>query len=87
MNAFFKNLIFFYLICVSPVYIIICIAILWRGHLYIDYEIKILKLIPLRDMYQWIYIIAPLCMEAASTYISVEKRDVTLYHILAQMKC
>ena len=84
-DAFLKNLIFLFDLCLTCLFII-CIAILWRGHLYIDYEIKILKLIPLRDMYRVdIYYRTSFCMEAASTYILLKKRDVTLYHILAQM--
>jgi hypothetical protein len=84
-NAFFKNLIFLFDLCLTCLFII-CIAILWRGHLYIDYEIKIFKLIPLRDMYQWIYIIAPLFVWRLRVRISLlKKRYVTLYHILAQM--
>jgi hypothetical protein len=84
-DAFLKNLIFLFDLCLTCLFII-CIAILWRGHLYIDYEIKIIKLIHLRDMYKWIYIIAPLFVWRLRVRISLlKKRDVTLYHILAQM--
>lgn len=84
-DAFFKNLIFLFDLCLTCLFII-CIAILWRGHLYIDYEIKIFQFIPLMDMYQWIYIIAPLFVWRLRVRISLlKKRDVTLYHILAQM--
>lgn len=84
-DAFFKNLIFLFDLCLTCLFII-CIAILWRGHLYIDYEIKIFKLIPLMDMYQWIYIIAPLFVWRLRVRISLlKKRVVTLYHILAPM--
>jgi hypothetical protein len=84
-DAFLKNLIFLFDLCLTCLFII-CIAILWRGHLYIDYEIKIFKLFPLMDMYQWIYIIAPLFVWRLRVRISLlKKRDVTLYHILAQM--
>ena len=82
-DAFFKNLIFLFDLCLTCLFII-CIAILWRGHLYIDYEIKIFKLIPLMDMYQWIYIIAPLFVWRLRVRISLLKK-LTLYHILAQM--
>ena len=84
-DAFLKNLIFLFDLCLTCLFII-CIAILWRGHLYIDYEIKIFKLIPLMDMYQWIYIIAPLFVWRLRVRISLlKKRVVTLYHILAPM--
>jgi hypothetical protein len=85
-DAFFKNLIFLFDLCLTCLFII-CIAILWRGHLYIDYEIKIFQFIPLMDMYQWIYIIAPLFVWRLRVRISLlKKRDLTLYHILAQME-
>lgn len=82
-DAFFKNLIFLFDLCLTCLFII-CIAFLWRGHLYIDYEIKIFKLIPLMDMYLWIYIIAPLFVWRLRVRISLLKK-LTLYHILAQM--
>lgn len=84
-DAFFKNLIFLFDLCLTCLFII-GIAILWRGHLYIDYEIKIFKIIPLMDMYKWIYIIAPLFVWRLRVRISLlKKRVVTLYHILAPM--